>query len=385
MMRSWLRHCMRRATVGRPRSHGRFRAVAKAVSITVSALRHRTRWPRQAASAATVLWLCLAATGASAAELGVLAPVIESGQPLQRDDPQGRPVPVVVRVRSGELYDRLQREAAGGFTGTLLALDETAQRIAGRAPGTTWLYLSTKDGGFARSGFWLREENRSRYVAEPFVDLVVTVESVRNGDFEEIFAHELGHVFLRRLLPRLPDGYSRTAHSSVSVTDYPTAFDEGFAIHFQAMVRRHTRNTALRDQDAGLASKPFLGYWASHLDRAMRIDGVRRNLFVQARRTMAGDGDAIVRHDQSPQFDLARLKTGQQMLASEGVIATLFYRWLAPGLDDARDAWTQRYGEVFSAWAICIAARWTRIRRFSWNWSRPFLRVTPAAPQRSQA
>src|SRR6185312_6523745 len=97
---------------------------------------------------------------------------------------------------------------------------------------------------------------------------IVDVNSIRVGDFEEIFAHEMGHIYLRRLLPTLPPGYSRTAHASLSMTDYPTAFDEGFATHFQGLARRLTSNTVLHDTDLGLESKPFLSYWLSNIDRA---------------------------------------------------------------------------------------------------------------------
>lgn len=286
---------------------------------------------------------------AVAAELGVLAPVLENAQTLQKDDPEGRPVPVVTRLRSGELHDQLQKEAKEGFSGTMLALDEVAQRTAGATTlAPTWLYLSAEEGGFARQGFWLREGKAERFVADPFVDLVVDADSVKDGSFEEIFAHEMGHVFLRRLLPNLPDGYSRTPHSSLSITDYPTAFDEGFAIHFQGLVRRLTRNPALRDQELGLQFKPFVSYWLSNVDRATRIEGMRRNWFVQVQIALPGSGDPLARRDHSTMFDTARLKNGNQMMASEGVVATLFYRWLVPGPGE-RQALLERYAGPFAA------------------------------------
>ena len=285
------------------------------------------------------------------AELGVLSPVLENGEPLSKNDAHGRPVPVVTRVRSGALYAALQREAGEGFTATMLALDEAAQHAAGAtALRPTWLYLSAEDGGFARIGFWLDEDGTQRFVDEPFVDLVVDDDSVRTGDFEEIFAHELGHVFLRRLLPNLPDGYSRTPHASFAITDYPTAFDEGFGIHLQGLARRLTRNDALRELDLGLAAKPFLGFWLSNQDRALRIAGMRSNAFAHAQITMPGEGDALLRRDHSTLFDSARLKNGQQMLSSEGVVATLFYRWLVAGAAD-HDAVVQRYSRLFAALA----------------------------------
>jgi len=73
------------------------------------------------------------------AELGVLAPVMVDGEPLMKRDAHDRSVPVVTRVTSGPLFDKLQKEAREGFTATVLALDELAQRRAGIARVPTWL------------------------------------------------------------------------------------------------------------------------------------------------------------------------------------------------------------------------------------------------------
>src|SRR5262245_38833612 len=80
-----------------------------------------------------------------AAELGVLAPVVVDGQPLMKRDSKNHAAPVVTRVTSGPLFDKLQKEAREGFTATVLKLDEMAQRRAGIAPVPTWLYLAVED------------------------------------------------------------------------------------------------------------------------------------------------------------------------------------------------------------------------------------------------
>jgi hypothetical protein len=169
---------------------------------------------------------------------------------------------------------------------------------------------------------------------------VVDEDSIADGSFEEIFAHETGHVLLRRLLPSLPAGYSRVPHSSLAITDYPTAFDEGFAIHFQALARQLTRNTRLRLADAGFGSKPFVPYWRDAFDRGLRIRGVRDNLFVQ--RQLPSAQAPAASPDATTLFDPGELKNGQQMMASEGVIATLFYHLLDQPADN-RAALLGRY------------------------------------------
>jgi hypothetical protein len=156
--------------------------------------------------------------------------------------------------------------------------------------------------------------------ADAYIDLVVDRQSIEEGSFEELFAHELAHVILRRLLPKYPAGLARNAHSSLAITDYPTAFDEGFAIHFQGLARHLTENGKLKATDVGLDFKPFLPYWQSNVDRSLRIRGMRDNLFVQQQLPVA-----LQVSDATSLFDLTHFKNGQQMLASEGVIATLFY------------------------------------------------------------
>lgn len=269
----------------------------------------------------------LAAGSAVAAELGVLV----AAQPAASlATPDGTSTaPVLERLRGGPLHASLQQEAQRGATAQVLALDELAMQVAGQPKGVTWLLLSQEEGGFARQGFWLKEGDATRWVNEPMVDLVVNQGSIDDGSFEEIFAHELGHVMLRRLAPNLPPGYSRTPHHSFSITDQPTAFDEGWATHFQPLARRLTVNPRLRTSDEGFDTRPFLPLWQSNLDGAARIQGVRQNWFVHRKGTPEGKGDAVERQELSTMFDRARLRNGAQMLASEGVVATFFYRHLA--------------------------------------------------------
>ena len=278
-------------------------------------------------------WLVLAGllvlSQAAAAGLLALEPVLVEGRGLMKAEPQGAYKAPVVRPLSGPLGLALAHEARTGTTALMLQLDAAAQRLLGQEhPQPTFLLVSAEEGGFARRGFWLmRGAGDPEWHADPYVNLAVDADSLEDGSFEEIFAHEAGHVLLRRLLPGLPAGYARVPHSSLAVTDYPTAFDEGFAIHFQALARELTRNPRLRLEDAGFAAKPFIPYWKDALDRTLRIRGVRDNLFVQ--RQLPWPAHPLAASpDATPLFDPGELKNGQQMMASEGVIATLFYHLL---------------------------------------------------------
>src|SRR4051794_1969671 len=110
--------------------------------------------------------------------------------------------------------------------------------------------------------------------------MVVDEDSIADGSFEEIFAHEMAHTVLRTLLGEWPAGPSRKPHLSMTVTDYPTAFDEGYAEHFQALVRDHTTNANLKAFERGADLTNLNAFWQSSIDRRLRNDGVRRNLFI---------------------------------------------------------------------------------------------------------
>jgi len=267
-----------------------------------------------------------------AAELVVLAPVMAGKVAVTKAGPKGGADAPVVRRATNALAQALIKEGARGTVKVMLELDERAQRIVGSAkPTPTYLFLSAEEGGFARRGFWLTgADNKLSWRDDPYVDMSVDKRLLDDGGFEEEFAHEMGHVLLRRLLPTLPNGMSRTPHSSLAITDYPTAFDEGFAIHFQGLARHLTQNSALKALDKGFKFKPFLPYWQSDLDRALRVRGMRENLFVQQQLPVALQvGDATALHD------LTHFKNGQQMMSSEGVIATLFYHLMVDPTDDA--------------------------------------------------
>src|SRR5258705_9332846 len=242
---------------------------------------------------------------ASATRLGVLVPVQQGAEVASRPSPGGAPRPILQPASDGPLYRALMAESRRGTVAFVLKLDAQAQRLSGQALQPTWLLLTERKGGFAQRGFWLRRSGHDRYIDQPYVALLTDAASVTDGSFEEVFSHETGHVLLRRLLPNLPAGMSRVRPGSLTVTDDPTALDEGFAIHFQALSRLLTANPALRAHDAGLGDKPFPPLWQSNVDGTVRIDGVRRNWFIHRQLLPPGNDDAPGRRANSSAFDVA--------------------------------------------------------------------------------
>jgi hypothetical protein len=199
---------------------------------------------------------------------------------------------------------------------------------------SAYLLLSQEDGGFSRRNFLLEDEQGKRQlVFASYVDMVVDEKSVADGELEEILSHDLGHQILGELAGPLPQGRARNMHQSMTVTDEPTAFDEGYAEHFQPLVRDASDNPRLRELTQGATSSDLGRLWISRLDEQLRSDGVKRNVFIHAKALppaaldLAADRYQVYLDDQtSTAFLSDELRNGQQMMASEGVIATLFYR-----------------------------------------------------------
>ncbi len=221
---------------------------------------------------------------------------------------------------------------AGGSSGPGISGDSPSNTLPG-ALGPAFLLLSDREGGFARAGFWLDANGERTFVPSGYVEMVVDEDSVEDNDIVSTFCHEIGHVIMRNLVPGFADRPSPSTkmHMSMTVTDYQTAFDEGFAEHFQAVVADQIDSAP--PHQVGLVAQ-VRGLWHSGIDAHMRVHGVRENLYVHGRAIpthMDECTDAYELYldsETSILFDRDTLKPGQQMMACEGVIATLFYRMI---------------------------------------------------------
>jgi hypothetical protein len=277
----------------------------------------------------------------------VLVPLVDSQQSvITATATDGKSYPVFRVAAESKLVNGVRSELETSYAQEVLKLDRYARNLLIAKRETTvapldealiapmYLLMSTEEGGFARFGFWLEDANGKRtLVRAGYVDLVVSENSVDTGDFEEIFSHELGHLILKAMTGGVPCGPSRKMHQSMTVTDYQTAFDEGYAEHFQPLARDATNNTYLRKLTSGMGTTDFETLWLSAADGQLRTDGAKRNLFIHRKPlpTIALDANPdlyrlFIEGETSTTFLPTELKNGQEMMASEGVIATLFYR-----------------------------------------------------------
>jgi len=195
----------------------------------------------------------------------VVALADAKGNVVESQAPDGKSYPVFRLAKDSPLLGEVYQVLETSFAHRVILLEHYARNLLlseiGGQPtpqyltAPTYLLMSQEEGGFARHGFWLEDPNGQRQlVLAGYVDLVVDQDSVKDGNLEEIFSHELAHQVLGELVGGLPPGKSRNMHQSMTITDDSTAFDEGYAEHFQPLVRDATTNLHLRALTDGTTS-----------------------------------------------------------------------------------------------------------------------------------
>lgn len=252
-----------------------------------------------------------------------------SGAPQMQAAPDGRMLPVVTPAEESEFTTTLQAMLSVGFGAEVVRLQQSVNEHFG-IDNPLWLMLSLEDGGYARRGFYLEEHGERVLHDVWYVDMLVDENSLLSGQFEEIWSHETAHVLLALVMPHLPR-FANTMHLSMALTDDVTAFDEGLAIAMQPLARQRTANEVLRATDRGVTGNGYTDYWLSRQDQQLRHVGVKHNLFVHPVLEPPGGATLFERYrrtQSSSAFNRYQLRSASQLLASEGYIATLFYRLL---------------------------------------------------------
>ena len=278
-------------------------------------------------------------------ELRILVPLTDdAGGILHQEGPFDRACPVlrepIADSALSSIADALKRRLTTGPAARALRMERQSRLMAlsgadepgrpdvsggsssssGTLPspdGPAFLLLSSREGGFARIGFWLDIDGERTFVPSGYVEMVVDEASVEDDNIVSTFCHEMGHVIIRNLVP-------------------------GFAEHLQTVAADRIEYAPPRQISL---TKQIQGLWHSGIDTFMRVHGVRENLYVHGkaiptRINECSDAyELYLDSETSVLFDRDTLKTGQQMMACEGVIAALFYRMIhderltGPGLD----------------------------------------------------
>jgi len=157
--------------------------------------------------------------------------------------------------------------------------------------------------------------------------------------FEGIFSHEHGH-----LLDFYLSNYSfpcspvRLVHTISAITDFETAFFEGWGEHFEIMTIDMTKNQEIKDfyNLNDLKGKSYFFYLQDMLTLSQsfkRYLWVKGNLFAFKKNNCLTDGLTGEKFNKNfmynwmnYSFSGGELKNAQQMLSCEGVSSHIFYQ-----------------------------------------------------------
>lgn len=187
---------------------------------------------------------------------------------------------------------------------------------------------------------------------------------------ETLIPHEYGHVMMfGSLVGDPPDHPGVLPHTTSAITDDVTAFSEGWGIHFETLAgdrpelpataawANHDRFATGGEIQAGdslFAARDLLSYSQSY----RRHGCIKDNCFAYLPRTPAELvlGTAPTMEQLQARWtdatvDPARLRTLEQMVASEGLVAAMFYRLATGGADAGSLPDPARYAAFFDAFA----------------------------------
>lgn len=154
-------------------------------------------------------------------------------------------------------------------------------------------------------------------------------EDIDNSGIGEIFSHEISHLWLHLLGFDFSLSKSNKFHTCTAITDYFMAFSEGFAEHLEIVSKELSE--AIDDNDSFWDSGYDLDTWLSRRDEQLRYHGVINNRFIyHTAYPYSEDWDNYnnlhLAHITSSAFTPEKVKSGSQMLSSEGVISSIFYQ-----------------------------------------------------------
>lgn len=235
--------------------------------------------------------------------------------------------------RAQEAREHLANEAADFLRHLLARLPGTIPQSRELSEAGSELFIALRKGGnYARLGLVLSEgETRRELPRQPYVVLAPT-----SGALSLTALHEGGHLAhtLARRCSKPESGWTAFVHTTFAVTDRLTALSEGYAIHLEALwghfgsdpARRahYHRSGQVFGPEAGTQGEfffPVKDLW-SYSQSWARYASVRDGLPAFQGHVYPGDP---MRSQLDPARDRRHLKSPGQMLASEGVVASVLF------------------------------------------------------------
>jgi hypothetical protein len=244
----------------------------------------------------------------------------------------------------------LENEAAHFIRQAIASAERKANpSLAKDVPPPALAIVLEKDGNHAKTGYRVtalsvrdargKDENKiEERPNTPYILLECTADPLYGA---HLLLHEGGHVIHSIVTrgERAEAPWSATLHSTFAVTDPVTALSEGFAIHLETLWghygadqdrRAYYHRLAPRFEQTGKSSAEFYAPardLQTFSQTFARYQGVRDGLPAFAGNVYPGE---YLRSQYDPSRDLATLKWGNAMIASEGVVASVLF-WIVAG------------------------------------------------------
>ncbi len=159
---------------------------------------------------------------------------------------------------TSELFKKVDEIAKNSFVKEtlslyLLAANYLKNKYSKDIIEPAYLALTQQDGGFAKLGFHLKQENGTIEKANvPYIDIVegrIDSRQDKLMSFTQLYPHEMGHLLYGMLNESKGDETSRSVdmHYFSLRTDYSTAFNEGFSEHMENIARLYEKNDSIRN------------------------------------------------------------------------------------------------------------------------------------------
>jgi hypothetical protein len=313
-----------------------------------------------------LLWVCLMASCAAAAELPGMPKIVflePAGKVNTADAEIRENMPLYRRVADASRYEPwLHFESAE----RALRLYAQAARIAAPETSVPDYYVAlVKGGNHGAVGFRLE-------TADGVKDYPRTAYILLDADpelFETTIFHETGHVVMDMLAGgRRLDGLEVASipHSTAALTDRTTAFSEGYAIHLETLAAHLAHGAYLRARyqhyAVGFGDAPYRQneYYRGASDLTTfsqslaRYYEVRENHFAFE---SAFRGPDYLRAQLEKARDFSTLRDADQLLQSEGFYASFFFLFAMRGADlPTEETVAEREEKMLRAMAAMFAA-----------------------------
>src|ERR1022692_1550552 len=310
-----------------------------------------------------LLWVCLLASCAAAAELPHVVFLEPAGKVYTASAEIRENMPLYRRVADASKYQPwLHYESAE----RALRLYAQAARIAAPGANVPDYYVAlVKGGNHGAVGFRLETaDGVKEYPRMAYILLDADPEL-----FETTMFHETGHVVMDMLAGgRRLDGLEVASipHSTAALSDRTTAFSEGYAIHLETLAAHLARGADLRwryqHHGVGFGDVPYRQseYYRGASDLTTfsqslaRYYELRENHFAFE---SAFRGPDYLRVQLEKTRDFSTLREANQLLQSEGFYASFFFLFAMRGADlPAEETVAEREKRMMTAMHAMFAA-----------------------------